>query len=300
MALRLLLLAHAFNGLTQRLHCALREAGHTVSVELDISDAVSAEAVALFQPDLVLAPFLKRRIPESLWSTRPCLVVHPGPPGDGGPAALDRAVLEGATHWGVTVLQATGELDAGPVWAWRGFAVRPGASKASLYRHEVGSAAVAAVFDALQRFVPGTAGPQPPPALPSERGRWRGPLPQAQRAIDWRHDDTATVLRKIACAEGQPGLADTLFGLPCRLHDAHAASADTLARAPQAAPGSVVARRGPALLRLCTDGAVWIAHVVRPNDDGDPPLKLPATRAFATDCAALPELEVPLLRVAGE
>jgi len=44
-ALRILLLSHAFNGLTQRLFVELRAAGHQVSVELDISDAVTEEAV---------------------------------------------------------------------------------------------------------------------------------------------------------------------------------------------------------------------------------------------------------------
>ena len=142
--MKILLLCHAFNGLTQRLHCALREAGHAVTVELDIADAVTEEAVALADPDLIVAPFLKRRIPESVWSVRPCLVVHPGPPGDRGPAALDWAVLRGDTHGGVTVLQATGEFDAGPVWAWRTFALRGDASKAALYRQEVTRAAVEA------------------------------------------------------------------------------------------------------------------------------------------------------------
>ena len=89
--MKILLLCHAFNGLTQRLHCALREAGHAVTVELDIADAVTEEAVALADPDLIVAPFLKRRIPESVWSVRPCLVVHPGPPGDRGPAAAGQA-----------------------------------------------------------------------------------------------------------------------------------------------------------------------------------------------------------------
>ena len=121
--MRILLLAHAFNGLTQRLFALLRERGHTVSLELDIADAVTEEAVAMFEPDLVIAPFLKRRIPESVWSRRPCWVVHPGPPGDRGPSALDWALLEGATEWGVTVLQAGAEFDAGTVWAWRALRV---------------------------------------------------------------------------------------------------------------------------------------------------------------------------------
>ena len=139
--MKLLLLAHAFNGLTQRLHCALREAGHEVSVELDISDAVTEEAVALADPDLIVAPFLKRRIPESVWSVRPCLVVHPGPPGDRGPAALDWAVLRGDAAGGVTVLQATGDFDAGPVWAWRTFALHGGATKAACTARDDGNPA---------------------------------------------------------------------------------------------------------------------------------------------------------------
>jgi len=187
---KLLLLAHAFNSLAQRLWVELRAAGHEVSFELDIADSVTEEAVALWQPDVVIAPFLKRRIPESVWSRRTTLVVHPGPPGDGGPSALDWAVLRGEPTWGVTVLQAVHDFDAGPVWAWRAFAMRAGATKASLYRHEVVGATVAAVFDALARWQPGCAGPQPAPALPPQRGCWQPAMTRAARAVDWAQEPT--------------------------------------------------------------------------------------------------------------
>jgi putative two-component system protein, hydrogenase maturation factor HypX/HoxX len=65
--MRILLLCHSFNSLTQRLHVELRERGHAVSVEFDINDAVTCEAVELFRPDLVIASFLKRAIPEEVW-----------------------------------------------------------------------------------------------------------------------------------------------------------------------------------------------------------------------------------------
>lgn len=301
--MKLLLLCHAFNGLTQRLHGALREAGHEVTVELDIADAVTEEAVALAAPDLVIAPFLKRRIPESVWSVRPCLVVHPGPPGDRGPAALDWAVLRGDAEGGVTVLQATGEYDAGPVWAWRTFPLRADASKASLYRHEVTQAAVEAVLEAVGRHRPGRSTPAALPALPAAPawgGGWQPAVQAAQRRIDWAADDSASVLRRIRSADGHPGVADTMFGRSCRLHDAHPASAATLQRATAGAPGTVVAKRGPALLRRTVDGGVWIAHVRCEPPPGQPALKLAATRAFATEAAALPELDVPLLRDAAE
>ena len=152
--MRILLLCHAFNSLSQRLFVELQQDGHEVSVEFDINDAVTAEAVELFRPDLVIAPFLKRAIPESVWRRHVCLVVHPGIVGDRGPAALDWAILEGEPDWGVTVLQATGELDAGPVWSAVEFPMRA-ASKASLYRHEVTEAAVAALRLALARVSAG-------------------------------------------------------------------------------------------------------------------------------------------------
>lgn len=301
--MKLLLLCHAFNGLTQRLHCALREAGHAVTVELDIADALTEEAVALADPDLVIAPFLKRRIPESVWSVRPCLVVHPGPPGDRGPAALDWAVLRGDREGGVTVLQATGDFDAGPVWAFRAWPIRSDASKASLYRHEVTQAAVEAVLEALSRWQPGAVDPGGLPALPPPPawgGGWQGPVRQEQRTIDWARDDTAIVLRKIRSADGHPGVADALFGRPCRLHDAHAAALATLQRVPAGAPGDLLATRGPALLRRTVDGGVWIGHVRAEPPPGEPSLKLAATRAFAAECAHLPELGVPLLRDPAE
>ncbi len=49
-ALRILLLTHSFNGLAQRLFAELGTDGHAVSVEFDIADSVTEEAVALLRP----------------------------------------------------------------------------------------------------------------------------------------------------------------------------------------------------------------------------------------------------------
>ncbi|MDE2396207.1 MAG: hydrogenase maturation protein [Burkholderiales bacterium] len=291
--MRILLLTHSFNSLAQRLFVELRRAGHEVSVEFDIADSVTEEAVALFEPDLVLAPFMKRRIPESVWSRRPCWIVHPGIPGDRGPSALDRAILESENEWGVTVLQAVAEFDAGPVLAHAEFALRE-ATKSDLYRAEVVDAAVRAVFAALARFVPGAA---PVEDAAPQRGRARPLLRADERRIDWQQDDRETLLRKIRSADGHPGLGARLFGQACRLYDAHRAASV----APPGQPGAAVARRGPALLVQCRDGALWIGHVRRDSGLADePPLKLAATLAFAAEAAHLPELAVALDRDNGE
>ena len=297
--MRILLLCHVFNSLSQRLFGALREDGHTVSVELDISDAVTAEAVDLFKPDVVLASFLKRKIDETTWRRVPCLVVHPGPPGDRGPSALDWAVMQRRTEWGVTVLQATAEFDAGPVLASARFPMRPG-TKASLYRREVTAAAVGAVREALSMLATTTAGTSTSTTAagtPTGDG-WQPLMRQVDRAVDISRADTETVLRHLRAADGFPGVASTLFGQAAHLFDAHPASAHAIALAgADAAPGTVLARRGPALLVRTVDGGVWIGHVRRaPTRPDGLTLKLAATRAFADEVAHLPELDVPLLR----
>ena len=50
--MRILFLTHSFNSLTQRLFCELSQLGHEISIEFDIADSVSEEAVRLFRPDL--------------------------------------------------------------------------------------------------------------------------------------------------------------------------------------------------------------------------------------------------------
>jgi len=281
--MKILFLTHSFNSLTQRLYAELTALGHEVSVEFDIADSVSEEAVALWQPDLILAPFLKRAIPASIWKNHLCWIVHPGIVGDRGPSALDWAILNGETEWGVTVLQAEAEMDAGPIWATATFPLRRG-RKASIYRQEATEAALRAVREALEKLARGEQ-PVPLAQHPDARGPLRPVMKQADRAIDWRQDDTQTVLRKIDAADGFPGVADSLFGHACHLYDAW--PEERL----RGEPGAVIARRETALCRATVDGAVWIGHVKRQDENGGG-IKLPATVAFAAECAAVPE--VPL------
>ena len=269
--MRILFITHSFNSLAQRLYCELSAQGHEISVEFDIADAVTEEAVARFVPDLIVAPFLKRAIPASIWSRHVCLIVHPGIAGDRGPSSLDWAILRGLPEWGVTVLQAEAEMDAGPVWAEARFPLRRG-RKASVYRHEVTEAAVIAVKQSVARFVAGDFTPQrvPGQALPL--------MKQQDRIIDWSVNNSASILARLNAADGFPGVADSLFGEACHLFDAWP---EAMLRGE---PGTLIGRRETAILRATGDGAVWIGHVKRPGG-----IKLPATLAFP-EAGSLPEL----------
>lgn len=280
--MQILLVASAFNSLTQRVHAELREHGHRVSVELALPGVDLAEAVDRHQPDLILAPMLRTAIPQEVWSTRTCLIVHPGPIGDRGPSSLDRAVQGGRTSWAVTVLQAVAEMDAGDIWATVECDVPP-VAKSDLYRGEVADAALEAVLLAVDRFASGTYDPQP-----QTTGRALPYLRQEHRGIDWRTDSTERVLRILRAADSQPGVRDELLGGEWYLHGGH--PEDRL----RGRPGELLATRAGAVCRATSDGAVWIPEIRARRAPGEPaPLKLPATVALG-DRLRPPHLPRPL------
>ena len=110
-------------------------------------------------------------------------VVHPGPVGDRGPAALDWAILDGGAAWGTTLIEAVAAFDAGDVWTSREFALRS-ATKSSLYRDEVTEAAVACVLEAIERLEGGGTNGQPLSKAAPGGGTWRPALKIDERVID--------------------------------------------------------------------------------------------------------------------
>ncbi|MEU0205923.1 hydrogenase maturation protein [Streptomyces canus] len=287
--MHILLLASAFNSLTQRVHAELRDRGHTVAVELALPGSPWPETVPRHAPQLVVAPMLKTAIPEDVWTAHTCLVVHPGPVGDRGPSSLDWAIHEGVDQWGVTVLQADGEMDAGDVWASVSCRVPP-VSKSELYRGEIADAALEAVLLAVERFAGGTYVPRKQDAVPTTEARPRPYLDQSVRRIDWAEDSTQDVLRKLRGADSQPGVLDVLLGGEWYLHGGHPEGVL------RGRPGELLATRAGAVCRATRDGAVWIPELRPRRVPGQPPTyKLPAVRALGDRLPPLPDHALPLL-----
>ncbi|MGH8236389.1 MAG: hypothetical protein ACREXP_05125 [Steroidobacteraceae bacterium] len=67
--MRILLLCSAFNGLTQRAWIELRAKGHEVTLQLAGDEKVIREAVAAVDPELIICPFLRERVPAEVWKT---------------------------------------------------------------------------------------------------------------------------------------------------------------------------------------------------------------------------------------
>ncbi len=292
--MRILLVASAYNSMTQRAHAELADRGHEVSVELALGDEVMREGVRRFNPDLVIAPMLTTAIPADIWSSWPCFVIHPGPKGDRGPSSLDWAIMSGARRWGVTVLQANAEMDAGDIWASAEFTM-PGCSKSSVYRTEVADAALQAVLLAVTRFASGRYRPEPLDyRRPGVWGQCRPPCRQADRAIDWQAEPTSAVLAKLCAADSSPGVLDVIGGTEYYLFGGH--PEDDL----RGEPGTILARRDGAICRATSDGAVWIPQLRRrPAPGGPRTFKLPATLALRGCLDGVPEVPAPLATTPG-
>ena len=293
--MRVLLLCSAFNGLSQRAWIELRRDGHEVNVVLAVSEDEIRRAVAAADPDIIICPFLRERVPADVWSRRRTIIVHPGPKGDRGPSSLDWAITDAESEWGVTALQAVEEMDAGPIWGSRTFSIgsQP-PRKSSLYNGPVADAAIELAREVVTKAADPTFVPEPlDPSKADVTGRLRPMMRQSDRAFSWE-EPTEHILRRIRAADGSPGVRTSLCGVPVSVFDAHAGTA------PSCAPGTIVRRRHGAVLVRTGDGGVWVGHVRKVQDVGAPSVKLPATMALGDLLTDVPESLDPLTDSLGE
>ena len=263
--MKILFLCYRFNSLSQRLYCELTERGHEVSVELDVHPDLTVEAAELYKPDLIIAPFLKRKIPAEVWTKYKTLIIHPGPPGDRGPNAIDWAILNEKREWGVSLIEASEEYDAGDLWAYRTFPI-DFKRKSSVYRNEITEGAVECVLEALEKLENGNFKPKPQP----DEYVWNK-IEKEQRRINWETDTTQEILKKVYASDSQPGARATLQGKEYLLYNAY--PEEEL----KGKPGEIIAERDEAICIGTVDGAVWITHL-RETDKKS--IKLPAKRVL--------------------
>ncbi|PLW49793.1 hypothetical protein PCASD_01514 [Puccinia coronata f. sp. avenae] len=326
-ALKILFICTAHNSLSQRLSLVLQERGHHVTIELAISPDLMIEAAKLAGPDLIICPFLTKKVPAEVYESYLTWIIHPGAPGDAGPSAIDWVLLgddgteadpqkalakistneyvasgQGRTHWGVTVLQAIEEFDAGPVWAWEQFPITldgPSAlTKAALYRGPLTSAAVVACLCAIDRLVavaPAPSFPHIHPGLTTQspwaiksattqeeflggKTHTRPLLQPAQRAWNPETDSAALISRRLRASDSQPGVQSSLlYAKKLYLYGGLIEENPIPFSATRA--GEVIAQRAGAVLVSTADGkGIWITHVrrLKPKNQSLLPAKLPA------------------------
>jgi len=296
--MKVLLLVSAFNGLTQRAWCALRADGHEVGVQLATDDQAIIDTAFSTAPDIIICPFLKDRVPQQVWQHFRTVIIHPGPIGDRGPSSLDWAITEALPQWGVTALQAIDEMDAGPIWASRTFAMPAVPTrKSEIYNGPVADAAMECIREVVSKATDPDFTPVPlaKATVTIPGARLRPTMTQADRRFDWT-DPAEHIIRRIRAADGSPGVRGTLGGRELLLFDAHVGPASR-----GVTPGSIVAVRHGAVQVTTGDGSIWIGQVKPAAGTVDGPrIKLPAATVLARQLRGLPRSPGALTAPAGE
>lgn len=270
--MKILLLASGFNGMVQRVHRELVLDRHDVEVEFSGNEERLLKTIFRLQPRLIICPFLKQRIPESVWSQVPCLIVHPGIVGDRGPSSLDWAIDDQEPTWGVTLIQANGEMDGGDIWGSREFPMRE-ATKASIYRRDVIPAAVALIKDAIRNHDKSDFRPRKLDyASQDVRGRERPQMAAGNRAIDWAVDTCDVIARKINAADSFPGVLDQIGDTRVRLYGAVAERDIDHGHS----PGDLIGHADGAICRAAVDGRIWIRQLKPADRESPMAFKVPA------------------------
>lgn len=270
--MKILLFASAYNGMCQRIHKELEAEMHSISIELSSNEQKMLKAVDDFQPELILCPFLKHAVPEKIWQHHLCLIVHPGIEGDRGPSSLDWAIASKTVNWGVTLLQADAEMDAGDIWDTQTFHVR-NTAKASIYRREVIATAVNMIKNVLHHSL-NKIDFKPRPldySNPSVKGEYLPLMRQNSRKINWDIDSAEMITRKINAADSFPGVLDTIAGNEVYLFGARPEYSLY-----SSTPGEIIGHRDGAICRATIDGSVWIRQLKMSPQDECKFFKLPA------------------------
>lgn len=301
--LRVLFFVNKHNGLSQRVAQELKESNHAID-SMEVCEINEPSEMAKYsnekKPDLILCPFLTKRVPEEVWSspTIPCLIVHPGIEGDRGASSLDWALKDQWEYWGVTVMQAAQEMDAGDIWSTKNFKIdRPNINtltKSSLYSNEVTSAAVQNCLQALENFIENVK-PRPLDySQPQVTGSLRPNMKKEDRRVNWELP-MEEVARLVRMSDSSPGAiaqfrqrdSETTWSSEMRIFGAHLEEHDLCNV--KGVPGEIIGHRNDAVLVKCGQGAVWISHIKKNK------LKLPAT--FWLSDGPFQELPTPAIEV---
>ncbi|HEY7866004.1 MAG TPA: formyltransferase family protein [Psychromonas sp.] len=240
-------LCSAFNGLSQKFWVNFSSLFKESRLMLGIDPA----AIKAFQPDLILCPFLDAFIPEETWSAIPCFIVHPGPAHEAGPSVLNWAIFEGKSHWSVTIIQADGHWDAGPVWAQAKFKL-PLASLSSIYRQQISDTALQLLPLALSRYYSARKPLLTAPPV------YRRRITQQQLRITWDRP-TAEIIKKIHAGDSQPGAPAMIKGNHYLLFGAH--SGESAPRLSGYRPGEIIQQQDGQICVSTADGCVWITRM---------------------------------------
>ncbi len=221
-----------------------------------LGDAAAQAALAALGADVMVVVAYGQILPPAVLRLPRlgCLNIHASLlPRWRGAAPIQRALLAGDTHTGVTLMQMDEGLDTGGMLAVRSVPI--GERDTSAVLHDtlarMGAQLLLEVLDGLSTH---DLKPQPQPSLGVT---YAAKIAKAEALIRW--SDAATLIsRQIRAFNPWPVASTTLAGEPLRIHDAYAAAGTATA-----VPGTWLGMEGEALRVACGSGELRVTQLQR-------------------------------------
>jgi methionyl-tRNA formyltransferase len=175
-----------------------------------------------------------------------------------GAAPIQRALLAGDTHTGITLMRMQAALDAGPILLQRSIAIRPTDTCGRMH-DELARLGADALREGLDALAIGQLRSTPQPL---EGVSYAGKIGKSEAVIDWQRSATE-IDRQVRAFNPRP-IAETRFEekqlrIPAaRVHEG-------AQKGPVAPPGTIVAVLEDAVVVQCGEGRLALTRVQRPG-----------------------------------
>ena len=170
-----------------------------------------------------------------------------------GAAPIQRAILAGDAHTGVTLMQMDEGLDTGDMLATRSVPIGERDTSDSLHR-TLAAMGAQLLLEVLEGLATQGLRPQPQPTLGITYAQ---KISKAEAPIDWQQP-AAAISRRIRAFNPWPVAETTFAGELLRIHDAYATAAQAAA-----APGEWLGLEADALRVACGVGELRVTQLQR-------------------------------------
>ena len=235
-----------------------------LSLRMDSPDALRAEQAQAAHArllatgyDVMVVAAYGLILPRSTLDIRPCINIHASLlPRWRGAAPIHRAIEEGDTHTGVTIMQMEEGLDTGAMLMVERVAIAPTDTTASLH-DTLAALGARMIVEALHKMAQGPleAVPQPQDGV-----NYAAKIGKHEARLDWTLSAQA-LARKIRAFNPFPGAHAQVNGVAIKLWGAEALGADSSAPAGQV----LAADATHGIIVACNGGTLHLTELQKPG-----------------------------------